>query len=78
MHLIIKDQVDVYPSQKPDFHPTNGREGETATLFATFFIKLYVVAGGFAPRRPKPTGRHRAIISSRQRRLKFGHEVSRR
>jgi len=33
MHLIVKEPVSLQPSQKPDFHPTNGREGETATFF---------------------------------------------
>jgi len=31
----------------------NGREGETATFLSTFFIKLNLRGGGFAPRHLK-------------------------
>jgi len=40
-------------SRKPVFHPTNGREAETATLFGTSSVTFYVVAGGFRPRHLK-------------------------
>ena len=38
------------PSQKPVFHPTIGREGETATLLSTALFTLKLRVGGFAPR----------------------------
>jgi len=39
MHSIVKEPVDVQPGQKPDFHPTNGREGERG-LSKTVFLYL--------------------------------------
>jgi len=51
MHLIVKEPVDVQPGQKPGFHPTIGREGETATLLKTSLVSLTLRGGGFAPRR---------------------------
>ena len=34
----------------PVFHPTNGREGETAALFGRCPLNFNLRAGGFAPR----------------------------
>jgi len=36
--------------EKPVFHPTNGREGETATLLSTGLFTLTLRVFGFAPR----------------------------
>jgi len=38
------------PDQNPDFHPTNGREGETSTLLFGLSVTLTLRGGGFAPR----------------------------
>ena len=50
MHLIVKEPVDVQPGQKPGFHPTIGREGETATFLSRCLSNLGGLGGGFAPR----------------------------
>ena len=38
------------PSQKPDFHPTIGREGETATFLSRCLLNSELREFGFAPR----------------------------
>jgi hypothetical protein len=38
------------PSQKPVFHPTIGREGETATFLKRSFFNSELRVFGFAPR----------------------------
>jgi hypothetical protein len=38
------------PSQKPGFHPTNGRERETVAFLSRCPLNLGGLAGGFAPR----------------------------
>ena len=35
---------------KPVFHPTNGREGETATFYERCPLNSNGLGGGFAPR----------------------------
>ena len=50
MHLIDKEPVERHPSHKPDFHPTNGREGENATFLSRCLLNLELCGGGFAPR----------------------------
>ena len=50
MHLTVKEPVDVHPGQKPGFHPTNGREGETAALLSRRLFDPKLRGGGFAPR----------------------------
>ncbi len=36
--------------EKPVFHPTIGREGETATFFSRCLFNSKLRGGGFAPR----------------------------
>jgi len=50
MHLTVKEPVDVHPGQKPGFHPTNGREGETAILLSRCPFIFTLTSGGFRPR----------------------------
>ena len=50
MHLIVKEPVSLQPSQKPDFHPTNGRDGETATLLSRRPLDSELRVLGYAPR----------------------------
>ncbi|CAN5233033.1 hypothetical protein BH20ACI2_BH20ACI2_00350 [soil metagenome] len=50
MHLIVKEPVALQPSQKPDFNPTNGREGETVTFLSRCVVTFGGLGGGFDPR----------------------------
>jgi hypothetical protein len=48
--ILRRWKPDFNGSRKPVFHPTNGREGETATLFLRCPLNSNGLGGGFAPR----------------------------
>ena len=54
MHLIAKGPVEMHPSYKPDFHPTIGREAETATFIKRNYLFFSLRLVGFRPGASQP------------------------
>ena len=63
---------------KPVFHPTIGREGETATLLFGLSVSLSLRGGGFAPRHLKRSAAILFLLPPQCRRVNKWHKLSRK